>query len=277
MADFDAAVIGAGPNGLVAAIALARAGLRTIVLEATPHAGGAVRTVESTLPGFRHDVGAAFFPFGQHSTAMKRMDLVAAGLQWKSAPIDSAHPAPDGSCGVLSRDVELTVDRLGAEDGPRWRKIHTWFTRERDRILGALLTELPPWKALALGPESLLRLGMAGALSGRTWSELTFKTEAARRMIPALALHTDVGPDDPMGAVVGVMLALTGTQGGFMVPKGGAGSITDALLERLQEAGGEVVTNARVQRVVVEGGRVVALRAANGMDVRVKRRRCTRR
>lgn len=271
MADVDAAVIGAGPNGLAAAIALARAGMKTVVLEAQAVPGGAVRTVESTLPGFKHDLGAAFFPFGQHSPAWKAMDLPAAGLQWKHAPIDTAHPAPDGSCGVLARDLELTVDRLGPVDGPRWRRIHEWFAGARDGILQALLGELPPWRALTLGPATLLQLGKAGLLSGRAWAEWTFETEAARRIIPALALHTDVGPDDPMGAVVGFMLALTGVQGGYAVPRGGSGVFTQALVERLEEAGGRLRCGARVKRIVVEGGRAVAVETEQGDAIRVRR------
>jgi phytoene dehydrogenase-like protein len=271
MADVDVAVIGAGPNGLAAAITLARAGMSTLVLEAQAAPGGAVRTVESTLPGFRHDVGAAFFPFGQHSPAWKEIDLPGAGLTWRHAAIDTAHPSPDGSCGVLARDVDLTAERLGPVDGPRWRRIHAWFAGARDEILEALLGELPPWKALGLGPRSLFELGKAALLSGRAWAETTFETDAARRIIPALALHTDVGPDDPMGAVVGFMLALTGVQGGYAVPEGGAGAVTDALIVRLHEAGGTLRTRARVRRVVVEGRRAVGVAIEGGEVVRVRR------
>lgn len=271
MTDVDAAVIGAGPNGLAAAITLARAGMSTILLEAQPTPGGAVRTVESTLPGFLHDVGAAFFSFGQHSPAWKAMDLPAAGLRWKHAPIDTAHPSVDGSCGVLARDVALTADRLGPVDGARWRGLHEWFAGARDGVLEALLGELPPWKALGLGPRTLFELGKAGLLSGRAWAESTFETDAARRILPALALHTDVGPDDPMGAAVGFMLALTGVQGGYPVPEGGAGAVTTALVERLEEAGGSLRTSARVRRIIVEGGRAIALETEEGDVVRVRR------
>jgi len=271
MADVDAVVIGAGPNGLVAANALADAGVSTLVLEAQAMAGGACRTVANTLPGFRHDVGAAFFPFGSLSPAMRAMDLPGSGLVWRHARIDTAHPSVDGTCGVLARDVDLTAERLGPEDGPRWRKIHTWFAREGDRILAALLGELPPWRALGLGFESLARLGLAGALSGRAWSELTFSTPAAQRIAPGLALHTDVGPADPLGAVVGVMLALTGSTGGFGVPEGGAGAITDRLVERLRGHRVPILLRSRVKRIVVEGGNAVAVITEAGDEIRVGR------
>jgi phytoene dehydrogenase-like protein len=269
MADVDALVIGAGPNGLVAANVLADAGVKTLVLEAQPTWGGACRTVESTLPGFLHDVGAAFFPFGSLSPAMRALDLPSAGLVWRHATIDTAHPSIDGTCGVLARDVELTAEKLGPEDGPRWKKIHAWFDRDKDRILAALLGEPPPLSALGLGFETLLRLGLAGALSGRAWSELTFRTPAAQRIAPGLALHTDVGPADPFGAVVGVMLALTGATGGFGVPEGGAGVITDRLVVRLKKRGASIATGTRVARIVAEAGRVVAVVTARGEHIRV--------
>lgn len=271
MADVDALVIGAGPNGLVAANVLADAGVSTLVLEAQPSWGGACRTVANTLPGFRHDVGAAFFPFGSMSPAMRALDLPGSGLVWRHTRIDTAHPSVDGSCGVLARDVDLTADRLGPEDGPRWRKIHTWFAREGERVLATLLGELPPWKVLGLGFESLARLGLAGALSGRAWSELTFSTPAAQRIVPALALHTDVGPADPLGAVVGVMLALTGATGGFGVPEGGAGAITDRLVERLRGHRVPVRTSSRVKRIVVEGNRAIAVVTEDGDEIRIAR------
>jgi len=144
--------------------------------------------------------GAGFFRCGQHGPAWKAMDRPAAGLRWKQAPIDTAHPSVDGSCGVLARDVALTADRLGPVDGPRWRGLHEWFSGARDGVLGALLGELPPWKALGLGPHTLFELGKAGLLSGRAWAESTFETDAARRIIPAPAPPPGVGPDDPRGA-----------------------------------------------------------------------------
>ena len=113
----DALIIGAGPNGLTAAATLARHGWQVRVLEAQPRPGGAVYSVASTLPGFLHDVGAAFFPFADDSPAFRYLDLPGAGLQWRNARRESCHPAPDGSCVSIARDIDLAADSFGI-DGP---------------------------------------------------------------------------------------------------------------------------------------------------------------
>src|SRR5436189_835912 len=105
----DAIIIGSGPNGLVAAATLARAGWSVLVLEAKDRPGGALYSLETTLPGFVHDVGAAFFPFARVSPALQSLDLAGAGLEYRTAEVESAHPALDGSCVGICRDVERTV------------------------------------------------------------------------------------------------------------------------------------------------------------------------
>lgn len=267
----DAIVIGSGPNGLTAATYLAREGLSVLVLEAKSTPGGAVGTKELTLPGYVHDVGAAFFPFGQTSPALLPLDLPGAGLVWRHAPLDSAHPAPDGSCASIARDLDASVRAFG-EDGDAWRRIALWHRSTRDRLLDALLSTLPALgPMLRFGPINLLRLARVALSSGRGFSSSVFRTEAARRVIPGLALHTDVGPDDPCGAVVGFMLAVLASSGGFAVPEGGAGSITKALLRRLEERGGVVQCNKRVATIVVRGGRAAAVRTDDGVEIEARR------
>lgn len=267
----DAIVVGAGPNGLTAAAYLARAGWSVLVLEAEHEPGGAVRTREVTLPGFHHDLGAAFFPFGQTSPALLPLDLPGAGLVWKHAPMDSAHPAPDGTCPTLARDLEAMSASFG-EDGPTWRRIAGWHARTRERMLEALLSTPPALGSmLRFGPLNLLRLAQVALSSGRGFSTRTFRTEAARRVVPGLALHTDVGPEDPCGAIVGFMLALLTSSGGFAVPEGGAGAITKALLRRVEEKGGTIRCGARVERVIVKQGRAVAVRLEGGEELAATR------
>jgi phytoene dehydrogenase-like protein len=260
----DVVVIGSGPNGLTAACVLARAGLDVVVVEAAPHAGGAVRTVESTLPGFRHDVGAAFFPFGTLSPAYKELDLQGAGLKLAWAPIDSAHPARDGSCAAIGRDLERCARALG-DDGPALQSWVRWWRGVEPKLLPALLAEPPAARAMAgVSPLSLARFASAAAMSGRGFAERVFASPAAQRILPALALHTDVAPSDPLGCPIGFMLGMTATTGGFAVPLGGAGEVTKALLARLRELGGRLELGARVERVVVEEARAVGVRTARG-------------
>ena len=271
MSSPDVVIIGAGPNGLVAANILADAGFSTLVVEANARPGGAVWTEAFTLPGFRHDVGAAFFPFGQTSPALKKLDLPAHGLVWKHAPFDTAHPSIDGSCSAVGRDLEASMRNLGV-DGQAWRKLATWHARTRDELLGALLSTLPAVKPmLQFGIPNLLRLGLVASSSGRTFSERHFRTDAARRIIPALALHTDVGPDDPFGAIVGFMLTMLASSGGFAVPEGGAASITRALLRRLESKGGRVFLGARVKRIVVREGAARAVMTNKGEEISANR------
>ncbi len=260
----DVVVIGAGPNGLVAAIELARAGFDVQVLEANERAGGALGTIESTLPGFKHDIGAAFFPFAKHSPAFQALKLDEVGLRFSYGAIDSAHPARDGSCGVLACDVDRAASLLGG-DGDAFRKLVAWWADAEPTLLPLLLGPLPPISAaLKVSPLKLPPLLRAALSSGRGWANATFATEAARRMIPALGLHADVGPDDAMGVVVGLMLAVTGAHAGYGVPVGGAVAIADALLERAKQAGARVQTKTRVMRVVIEGARAIGIETDAG-------------
>ena len=253
----DAIVIGSGPNGLTAAATLARRGWKVLVLEAQNRPGGACYSVEGTLPGYVHDVGAAFFPFADDSPAFRDLDLTGAGLRWVNAPRESCHPAPDGSSVAISRDPEQSAISFG-EDGPAWRRLALWRRAMGDRLTAALLGPLPGFgAALRLGPYHLAWLMREGLGTTASFALRHFKTEAARRVVPALALHVDLGPDDLAGAGLGLVLALLASGPGFRIPVGGARSIAHALIRRLEEAGGAVRLNARAERIVVRGGRAV--------------------
>jgi phytoene dehydrogenase-like protein len=267
----DAIVIGAGPNGVVAAATLAQAGWRVRLLEAQGRPGGAVYSVESTLPGYLHDVGAAFFPFAHWSPALTRLRLDEVGLQWRSGVYESAHPAPDGTCVSISRDIDRAARSFGP-DGDAWRWLANWQASMGPRLADALLAPLPEiLPVLKLGLPSLLRLATAGLSTAAGYSRWLFRTEAARRVIPGLSLHVDLGPDDFGGAALGLVLTLLAAGSGFQVPVGGARAITDAILDRFTKAGGRLQLNTRVESIIVRQRRAVAVRTTAGEEIPVAR------
>src|SRR3954453_13439425 len=161
----DAVVIGAGPNGLVAANRLADAGWSVHVLEAQPEPGGAVRSGEVTAPGFTHDLFSSFYPLGAASPAIRRLELERFGLEWGHGPLVLAHPAADGTCVALSRDLDETcasLDAFATGDGDAWRRLFRLWRRVREPLLQGMVTPMPPvlpalGLAARLGPGDLLR------------------------------------------------------------------------------------------------------------------------
>lgn len=263
----DAIVIGSGPNGLSAALTLAQAGWRVRVLEAQSRPGGALYSLETTLPGFIHDVGAAFFPFAHVSPAFQQFRLDELGLQWRGGVYESAHPAPDGSCVSIARDVERAARSFGL-DGDAWRWLADWQARMGQRLPDALLAPLPGiGPALTLGFANLFHLGIAGMSTAAGYARRLFRTEAARRVIPGLSLHVDLGPEDFSSAALGLVLALLAAGSGFQVPVGGARAITYAMLERLAQLGGQLQLDARVTSIVVRQRRGVAVRTSAGDEI----------
>jgi phytoene dehydrogenase-like protein len=267
----DAVVIGAGPNGLVAATALARQGWKVLLLEAKSRPGGALYSEELTVPGYLHDVGAAFFPFALSSPAFQALDLKAVGLRWANARRDSSHPGNDGSCPSISRDLESACASFGA-DGDAWANLACWQARMGDRLVECLTAPLPAvnkiWK---LGTRNLLRLSSYGSRTPANLARKIFRTMPGQRVLPALALHVDLGPNAFSGAGLGLALALLASSTGFPVPVGGARAITHAILRRFQEAGGQVQLGSRAIEVVVRQRRAMGVRTSDQGEISVSK------
>ncbi|MBW4716974.1 phytoene desaturase family protein [Saccharothrix obliqua] len=276
MDDVDAVVVGAGPNGLVAANLLADAGWEVLVLEAAPEPGGAVRTAELTAPGFRNDLFSAFYPLGAASPVLAGLDLARHGLRWRHAPEVLAHVLPDDRAVLLSRDVDRTaasVESFGTGDGAVWQAQYALWQRVRDHLLEALLRPFPPVRAGAglagaLGSADLLRLARAAVQPVRAFGGERFTGAGGPLLLAGNAMHTDLGPDDAGGAAFGWLLSMLGQDVGFPVPEGGAGELTGALVRRLR---GRVECGRPVGRVVVANGRALGVRDAAGGFVRARK------
>jgi phytoene dehydrogenase-like protein len=273
----DAVVIGSGPNGLTAANVLADHGWDVVVLEAEDEPGGSVRSAELIEPGFVNDVRSAFFPLAAASPALAPLRLEDHGLRWCRAPLALAHPGLDGTCPVISRDVDETAASFAhAQDGDAWRRLFDQWQRVRDGMLGALFTPFPPLRAGAslvgrLRPSELRAWARFAVLPVRRLGEEEFDGEDARRLLAGNALHTDLFPESSLSGFFAWLLACLAQDVGWPVPEGGAGMLTQAFLNRLDGVGGKVLTGQRVTEVVVRRGRAVAVRTADGTEVDASR------
>jgi phytoene dehydrogenase-like protein len=274
----DAVVIGAGPNGLVAANMLADRGWSVTVVEAASEPGGAVRSAELIEPGFVNDVFSAFYPFAEASPHIRNLKLEEFGLRWCRAPVVLAHPASDGMCPVLSTDLDETAASLDAcypGDGDAWRRLFDRWTRLRDPLLAALFTPTPPIAASArlavsAWSDGWARVARFALLSVRRMGEEEFGSDAARRLLAGSALHADLSPEAILGGFFAWVLCGLGQDVGWPVPEGGSGRLTAALVDRLRSLGGEVVCDAPVDRIVIRDRRAVAVRA-RGDEIRATR------
>jgi phytoene dehydrogenase-like protein len=272
----EAVVIGAGPNGLVAANVLADAGWRVLVLEANAEPGGAVRTAEVTAPGYRNDLFSAFYPMTAASPVIAELALEEHGLRWTHAPTVLAHPRPHSPAALLSRDIDVTaasLDRAALGDGDRFRQTYAHWTSISEPFMGALLRPFPPVRdaarlVRAAGVHGALELARLSLLSVRRMTEEAFDGEAAALLFAGNALHADLTPDASGSALFGWMLVGLAQQHGFPVPVGGAGAITDALVRRAVARGVEIQCDRLVTRVEVANGRVAGVETDDGARVR---------
>jgi phytoene dehydrogenase-like protein len=268
----DALVIGSGPNGLAAAIRLAEAGRSVLVLEAADHHGGAVRTEELTLPGFRHDTFSSVYPAAAASPVWARMPLSRHGLEWVHPAAASAHVLPDGAAAVLYRDLDRTaasLDALHAGDGAAWAKFARPYVDSFDAVRDTMLAGFPPLGGplklvTGAGPLPALNLGRLVAGSATGLARRLFTSPGARAWLYSAALHGDAPPGAAGSAIAAFYLNLLGHAVGWPSPRGGAGALSDALVSYLRSRGGEVRTSAEVERIESAGGRVTGVRLAGG-------------
>jgi phytoene dehydrogenase-like protein len=241
---YNAVVVGSGPNGLAAAITLARAGQSVLVVEARDTIGGGVRTSELTLPGFRHDVCSAVYPFAAASPFMQSLPLGALGLEWLHPPAPLAHPFDDGSAAVLERSLRATAETLG-RDANAYRQLVGPLLAGWDQLIPQLLTPL----RLPRHPWILLRFGLLGLCAARILAEHRFAGETARGLFAGLAAHGILPLEKPLTGGFGLLFALTGHAVGWPFPRGGAAALTEAMGRYLGSLGGEIVTGWPVATV----------------------------
>lgn len=272
----DAVIIGAGHNGLACAVILATAGWKVTVLERAEHPGGAVRTDEVTLPGFRHDlyatnlnifVGGAFF-------AEHRDDLFRHGFGIAGAPRPFASAFPDRRWAGVSTDAEETIGSIRAHssaDAEAWQRIGQWFGQIAPLLFGVLGAQMPSRDtARALwGQRRVLRhqwreLARLALASPRELVSEHFESPEVQTLMGSWGMHLDFGPDTPGGAMFALLETFVAAGHGMALGSGGAGSLIDALLGLLREHGGELVTKAEVQRIETVGGRARAVLTAGG-------------
>jgi len=240
-------VVGSGPNGLAAAIALAGAGRRVVVHEAEPTLGGGARSAALTRPGFVHDVCSAVHPFAAGSPFFRTLPLAAHGLAWVDPPAPCAHPLDDGSAAVCERRLDATAAGLGA-DGARWARLMAPFVRAWDALAADVLA--PPLHR-PRHPLLLARFALAARRPAATLARVAFRDAPARALFAGMAAHGVLPLDAVPTSAFALLLAATAHAVGWPVPRGGAQRLADALVGVLGARGGELRVNDRIESVDV--------------------------
>lgn len=236
-----AVVVGGGPNGLAAAIALAAEGMQVTVLEAAAEVGGGARSSEAILPGLVHDHCSAIHPMAVGSPFHDRVGLQRYGLTWRAPEIDCVHPLDDGSAGVLYRSVEQTADGLG-HDGVRWRRTFGYSAARFDALSEDIMR---PLLRVPHHPLALARFGAPTVLPASSFARV-FRTEQGRALFGGVAAHAFRPLHYPMTSAIGMGIIAAGHRHGWVVAEGGSQSITDAMVALLGDLGAKIETGVRV-------------------------------
>ena len=242
----EAVVVGSGPNGLAAAITIARAGHPVVLLERLDTIGGGVRSAERTLPGFVHDVCSAIHPFGRISPFFAGLDLARHGLDWVEPPYSLAHPLDDGTAVLVERDVDATASQLG-EDADAYRSTFGPLARSWRDLQADILApfHVPLW------PPRAIRLARFGwpAIQSATRLGRRFDGERARALVAGAAAHSILSLTEPVSAAAALVMLGSAHADGWPFPRGGSGRLAEALAAELQSHGGRIETGRPVERM----------------------------
>ncbi|MBJ6799899.1 NAD(P)/FAD-dependent oxidoreductase [Geomonas sp. Red259] len=253
--DMDAVVVGSGPNGLAAALTLARAGLSVTVVEAAATIGGGTRSEELTLPGFLHDVCSAIHPLGVASPFFKSLPLSEHGLAWLYPEVQLAHPLPDGEAALLLQDLEQTASLLG-QDGASYRRLFAPLVERWDDLAPDLLAPLH----FPRHPVATALFGVKALFPAHLLSRLVFKNAPGRALFCGMSAHAFLPLEHPLTSAFGMILGTLGHAVGWPVAEGGSRSLAAALASCLRSMGGEIVTGCAVKSLAdLPAARIVLL------------------
>jgi phytoene dehydrogenase-like protein len=240
----DAIVVGSGPNGLAAAIMIARAGRSVRVIEAADQIGGGTRSIELTLPGFVHDICSAIHAFGPTSPVFNQFPLDQYGLAWEYSPVELAHPFDDGSAALLKRSIAETGETLGP-DAAAWARLMQPLLDNADVLLNSMLNPLNAVRS----PLAMAGFGLGAIRSAQGLSDSMFKGQQARGLFAGIAAHSFLRLDQSPSAAFGLVLGVLGHIGGWAMARGGSQKIADSMAGYLESMGGEIVTGERVRTI----------------------------